>query len=131
MRIGYPLRDTVLFDYSAVSIREYDHFGRVAAFGRPQQAKHRFYSEWAKVFTGYGKGGYIVFFAEHIECLEIERTFLREQPFFLVKVRFRRCMLFRRGDEKFGILVDSEADLGSLKNWISSNRVNAIWKLNA
>ena len=131
MRICYPLGDKVLFEYSAVSIREYDHSGRVAAFSRTGQAKHRFYREWARVFTGYGKGSYIGFFAEHIENLEILRAFLRDQPFFLVKVRFRRCMLFRRGDEKFGILVDSEADLGSFKNWVLSNGVNASWKLDA
>jgi hypothetical protein len=78
-----------------------------------------------------GKEDTFVFFAEHIESLEIERAFLDDQPFFLVKVRFRRCMFFRRGDEKFGILVDSVADLGPFQNWLLANEVKARVELNA
>jgi hypothetical protein len=133
LRICYPLGDKPLFECIAISIRDYDLSKRAASrnfsaskskplLSCSTSAGHRFFSDWARVFTGIGKGGYICFFAEHIQDVRVERTPFHDEFFYLITVRFRRYFFFKRGNERFGI-VDDPAVLDQVRDWLCRNRV--------
>lgn len=92
------------------------------AFARkyPSDWMHSFYREWAKVYTGYGKGGGGVnFFFEDISRLEITQTYLKNRPFFLTTINFKPTLnyLGKGRKERIGIGASNEEALRPLLDW--------------
>lgn len=92
----------------------------------PTSPTHEFFRDWARVYTGIGRGGIVSFFAEDVAHMHLERIVFRDRPFFLVTVHFKPWnfpLPGRRGRERFGLPVNTEAELQPFRDWTRANQI--------
>lgn len=94
----------------------------------PYQPQSTFYSDWARIYTGFGKGQHILFFAEDVESFEIEKAWFEDATFYLVTISFKQGFMEMRRAERCGFRVGERSELQRLFDWAQTNRVKIIEK---
>ena len=92
--------------------------------------QHRFYREWATVLTGYGKrGGAFSFFFEEVASLRIREAVYKNEPFYVVKIRFKPSLNSLGKEREVSIGLRSEKEkLKLLSDWALGHQVMFTWE---
>jgi hypothetical protein len=73
--------------------------------------------------SGKWDGAWLRFSVEDVEGFKIERAVYREQPIYLLTIRFRKRFGNSNENERCGLRLKNESELQSLLDWASTNHI--------